>query len=74
MLGRALFVLSYKNEGTMCHVMCLVSRHVTKYNPIPQKIEYTEHYPLNIDNIFNFGPIFMEFSPKCRVLCLELTI
>ena len=36
--GRALFVQSYKYEGTMCHVMCLVSRHVTKYNPIPQSI------------------------------------
>ena len=24
-LGRALFARSYKNEGTMCHVMCLVS-------------------------------------------------
>ena len=31
--GRALFVRSYKNEGTMCHVMCLVSSHVTKYKP-----------------------------------------
>ena len=29
-LGRALFVSSYKNEGTLCHVMCLVSRYVTK--------------------------------------------
>ena len=35
-LGRALFAWSYKNEGTMCHAMCLVSRYVTKYNPIPQ--------------------------------------
>ena len=32
--GRALFVGSYKNKGTMCHVMCLVPRIVTKYNPI----------------------------------------
>ena len=30
-LGRALFALSNQNEGTMCHVMRLVSRHVTKY-------------------------------------------
>ena len=30
-LDRALFALSYKNEGTMCHVMSLVSRLVTKY-------------------------------------------
>ena len=35
-LGRALLAWSYKNEGTMCHVMCLVSRHVAKYNPIAQ--------------------------------------
>ena len=35
-LGRELFAQSYKNEGTICHVMCLVSRHVTKYNTIPQ--------------------------------------
>ena len=35
-LGRALFAQSYKNEGTMCHVRYLVSRHFTKYNPIPQ--------------------------------------
>ena len=37
-LDRALFVRPYKNEGNMCHVMCLVhvSRHVTKYDPIPQ--------------------------------------
>ena len=34
--GRALFAWSYKNEGIMCHAMCLLSRHVTKYNPIPQ--------------------------------------
>ena len=33
---RALFVWLYMNEGTICHLMCLVSRHVTKYNPIPQ--------------------------------------
>ena len=26
-----------------------------------------------MDNcFFNSGPIFMKFSPKCRVLCLEL--
>ena len=31
---RALFVQSYKNEGTKCHVMYLVSIHVTKYNAI----------------------------------------
>ena len=31
MLDRALFALSYKNEGTMSHVMSLVSRRVTKY-------------------------------------------
>ena len=35
-LGRALFVWSYKNEGTMRHELCLVSRYVTKYNPITQ--------------------------------------
>ena len=23
--------------------------------------------PANIDNFFNFGPIFLKFSPKCRV-------
>ena len=34
--GRVLFAQLYKNEGTMCHVMCLVSIHVTKYNAIPQ--------------------------------------
>ena len=34
--GRALFTRSYENEGTMCHAMCLVSRHVTIYIPIPQ--------------------------------------
>ena len=34
--GRALFAKSYKNEGTMFHMMWLISRHVTKYNPIPQ--------------------------------------
>ena len=33
---RARFARSYKNEGTMCHMMCLVSRHVSKYNPILQ--------------------------------------
>ena len=26
----------------------------------------------SIDNFFNFGPILMKFSPKCRVWCLEL--
>ena len=35
-LGRALFAWSYTNEGTTCHVTCLVSRHVIKHNPIPQ--------------------------------------
>ena len=34
--GREIFLRSYKNEGTMCHVMGLVSRHVIEYNPIPQ--------------------------------------
>ena len=29
--GRALSALSYENKGTLCHVMCLVSRHITKY-------------------------------------------
>ena len=32
----ALFALSHKNEGTMYHVMSLVSRHDIKYNFIPQ--------------------------------------
>ena len=31
MLGRALFVRSYKNEGTMCHVMCLQYRYHDGY-------------------------------------------
>ena len=37
--GRALFVQSNKNECTVYRVyrvMCVVSRYVTKYNPIPQ--------------------------------------
>ena len=34
--GMAIFARPYKDEGTMCHEMCLVSGHVTKYNPIPQ--------------------------------------
>ena len=29
---RALFVWPTKNEGNMCHVMCLEARHVMKYN------------------------------------------
>ena len=60
----------------MSCVMCLVSRHVTKYNPIfyNKYLKNIVHItlPLNFVNIFNFGPIFMKFSPKCRVLCLEL--
>ena len=35
--GRALFAQSYKNEGSMCHVMCLVLRHVTNIIPFQNK-------------------------------------
>ena len=40
-LGWALFAWSYMNEGTMCHKMCLLSRHVTKYNPTKQQMPQT---------------------------------
>ena len=62
-------VPSYKNEGTMCHVMCLVSRHVTKYNPIPQLMPQTGVHILTSNaqlSMWNFQHIsyFSNFSQK----------
>ena len=76
MPGRALFGQSYKNEGTMCNVICSVSYDMLQ-NIIPfhnkclrLNTHKTDLYTLK--TFFNFCPNFIKFSAKCRVLCLEL--
>ena len=49
----------YKNEGNMCHVICLESRYVTKCNPVPQHVPQTNTDKTDF-NCFNstLGKIF----------------
>ena len=42
------FVWPYKNDRSMSHVMCLESKQVTKYNPMPQLIHFHAKFPLVI--------------------------
>ena len=60
--GRTLFVRYYKNEGALCHVMCLVSRHVTKYNPFLNKC-------LKLENTQGWSLILITFSILVQFSC-----